>query len=381
MKRLLFFISLVFTASSLFANSPNQQNSEIEKYFNAWKDFLTQYDEILENYEASSPKAQALEKKVLFSYKIMHEAFSALYVRSSRMYKKQLDSGVKRGAPMVKGLESRIENLKTIGRRMKPSLDIDQQKELLQWMTEKNFPQKISESSQKSGEVSVKKHNPGVRMVKKINGVDFAFRWCPPGTFTMGLLESESRRPFHETQHQVTLSKGFWIMETEVTQRQWQAVMGYNPSHFKDDNCPVENVSWDECQAFCRKTELQIPTEAQWEYACRAGKPGLYAGNIGEMAWFKSNSGKRTHPVGTKRSNAWGLFDMYGNVYEWCQDWEEDYSGDNETDPTGPEYGVYRVHRGGCWAQDAEFCKSGCRNGREPNDPAFIIGFRCVIVE
>ena len=167
--------------------------------------------------------------------------------------------------------------------------------------------QKLSEL--KSGQTA------GERKVVTVNGVEFAFRWCPAGTFTMGAPTSEEGL-YNETQHEVTLTKGFWMLETEVTQKQWKAVMGTNPSFFKGDDLPVESVSWNDCQEFCEKTGLQLPTEAQWEYACRAGTTDAYAGNLDEMAWYYSNSGNKTHPVGTKKPNAWGLYDMHGNVWE-----------------------------------------------------------------
>ena len=232
--------------------------------------------------------------------------------------------------------------------------------------------------------VTVVDKNAGKRAVKVINGVEFAFRWCPAGTFMMGSPSSEEGRFSNETQHQVTLTKGFWMMETEVTQKQWKAVMGNNPSIFKRDDLPVECVSWDDCQEFCKKcTQLglpvQLPTEAQWEYACRAGTTGAYAGNLVEMAWYYYRRGIKTHPVGTKKPNAWGLYDMHGNVYEWCQDWYGSYPSGSVTDPTGPENGSYRVNRGGSWDDGAGYCRSACRHYvHGPGDRSYILGFRVV---
>ena len=214
----------------------------------------------------------------------------------------------------------------------------------------------------------------GERKVETINGVEFAFRWCPAGTFTMGSPESEDGHYSGEKQHQVTLTKGFWMMETEVTQKQWKAVMGSNPSDFKGDDLPVEKVSWDDCQEFCRKTGLQLPTEAQWEYACRAGSTGAYAGNLDEMAWYNGDNG--THPVGTKKPNAWGIYDMHGNVWEWCQDWFGDYPSGSVTDPTGPSSDSYRVNRGGGWGGYARDCRSAYRDYDEPGYRGFSLGFR-----
>ena len=224
----------------------------------------------------------------------------------------------------------------------------------------------------------------GDRMTYTVSGVVFAFRWCPPGTFTMGSPTTEEGRYSDETQHQVALTKGFWMMETEVTQKQWKAVMGNLPDcGFKGDDLPVERVSWNDCQEFCRKcTQLglpvQLPTEAQWEYACRAGTTGAYADSLGEMAWYGSNSSGKTHPVGTKKPNAWGLYDMHGNVWEWCQDWKADYPSGSVTDPAGPSTGSYRVRRGGSWNDLARDCRSACRYYYEPVDRFYGLGFRVV---
>ena len=142
------------------------------------------------------------------------------------------------------------------------------------------------------------------------------------------------------------------------------------------DNRPVTHVSWNDCQEFCRKTGLQLPTEAQWEYACRAGSTGAYAGNLDDMAWYENNSGSRTHSVGTKKPNAWGLYDMHGNVYEWCQDWFGKYPSGSVTDPTGPSSGSDRVGRGGSWDDDAGGCRSAYRSYGEPGYRYYYLGFR-----
>ena len=206
--------------------------------------------------------------------------------------------------------------------------------------------------------------------------------WCPAGTFTMGSpKEEEGRDQFGEDQMQVTLSKGFWMAKTEVTQRQWESVMGNNPSWRKGDDLPVDGVSWVAALWFCRKAGMQLPTEAQWEYACRAGSTGAYAGNLDSMAWYVGNSGGTPHPVGQKRPNAWGLHDMHGNVLEWCADWSECRMDTTAvTDPTGPASGTGRVLRGGSWVCDAEHCRSawsGIMN--EPEYSVRTLGFRPVM--
>ncbi len=216
------------------------------------------------------------------------------------------------------------------------------------------------------------------------------------GSFTMGSPESEDGRENDETQHRVTLTKGYWLGETEVTQGQWKSVMGSNPSYFKGDNRPVENVSWDDCQEFIRKVnaeaerqfggEARLPTEAEWEYACRAGSTGAYAGtgDLDSMGWYGGNSGSKTHPVGQKRPNAWGFYDMHGNVWEWCNDWYGSYPSGSVTDPAGAASGDLRVLRGGGWNDGARYCRSAFRLGNFPADRYWLdpgdrggdIGFR-----
>jgi formylglycine-generating enzyme required for sulfatase activity len=182
------------------------------------------------------------------------------------------------------------------------------------------------------------------------NSVGMKFVRINPGTFKMG---SADEGPIHD----VTLSKGFYLQTTEVTQAQWQAVMGTNPSEFKGPDWPVDMVPWFDAQEFLRKlnarekdTRYRLPTEAEWEYACRAGgQEPDGAPNLGEVAWWAGNSGREVHPVGQKKPNAWGLYDMRGNVWEWVQDRYGDYSAGRQVDPHGPASGTYRVLRGGSW--------------------------------
>ena len=223
----------------------------------------------------------------------------------------------------------------------------------------------------------------GERAVVTVNGVEFAFRWCPAGTFSMGNLNDEYINPHHE----VTLTKGFWMMETEVTQKQWKAVMGANPGSFKSEDCPVNKVSWNDCQEFCKKCSelglpVELPTEAQWEYACRAGTTGDFAGNVDEMAWYGRKLTDGACPVGTKKPNAWGLYDMHGNVMEWCQDWEAEYPKESATDPTGPSNGEDRVIRGGFFTLTADVCSSHYRlPPLKPDERFHGNGFRGVVNE
>jgi formylglycine-generating enzyme required for sulfatase activity len=224
-----------------------------------------------------------------------------------------------------------------------------------------------------------------------------SFRWCPPGTFTMGSPAGEAGRREVENQVQVRLSRGFWMAETEVTQAQYLVVMGTDPSEFKGDNMPAERVSWydafDFCDALSSSSGLSIslPTEAQWEYACRAGttSPFQFGDTIrsqqvnfdGYHPYGTSAMGERlckTTLVGSFPPNAWGLNDTHGNVHEWCSDW---YGASLPEEPGTTEPGRYwvRVVRGGSWLSPAERCRSASRSSTDPNYRGGDIGFRVVL--
>lgn len=220
--------------------------------------------------------------------------------------------------------------------------------------------------------------------------------WVEPGTFVMGSARDEPERHKAEgPQTRVTLTQGFWLGKTEVTQAQYEAVTGANPSTFKAGgrDAPVECVSWIDAMAFCRKlTEREraagrlpdgyaytLPTEAQWEFAHRAGSTYSYPDDPHATAWFDANSDGSTHPVGRKRPNAWGFHDMAGNVLEWCSDWYGDYPGGAVTDPTGPERGYYRIARGGSWRTDARLGRSAARSGGSEGRRDYTIGFRLAL--
>jgi formylglycine-generating enzyme required for sulfatase activity len=222
-------------------------------------------------------------------------------------------------------------------------------------------------------------------------GVTMKLVRIPAGKFMMGSPDPEEGRAFNETQHEVTLSKPFYMGVTEVTQAQYQAIMDTNPSNFKGETNPVEVVSWTEATEFCKKlTEktrqaVRLPTEAEWEYACRAGTTTAFSfgdadSALGDYAWYGANSGDETHPVGQKKPNAWGLYDMHGNVMEWCADWYKDYPKGAVTDPQGPASGSGRVLRGGSWNDDPDFCRSAYRYPFDtPDDRAINYGFRVVV--
>ena len=268
-------------------------------------------------------------------------------------------------------------------------------------------------------------HAGDTKTITLPGGATMVLCWCPPGSFTMGSPVSEQGRFDDEVQHPVTLTKGFWLGKYEVTQRQWESVMGPNPARFQSPDRPVEQVSWEDCQAFIRAVRrvhpdlaVRLPTEAEWEYACRAGTEtalpngrdlriygSLNGPALHDIAWYGGNSSggversngfdtanwkekqhpggfAGTHPVGLKAANAWGLHDMIGNVLEWCSDWcSADYRGavdpENTSSPQTFEDGVTnRVYRGGSWRSNARNCRSAYRIGYQPSFRCSDLGFR-----
>jgi formylglycine-generating enzyme required for sulfatase activity len=203
------------------------------------------------------------------------------------------------------------------------------------------------------------------------------------GEFMMGGEQYDDEKPVHK----VRISKAFEMGKYQVTQAQWELAMRNNPSHFKGVNLPVEQVSWNEVQKFIKKLNAEkdgyvyrLPTEAEWEYACRAGTTGDYAGNLDEMGWSYDNSEAKIHSVGEKKANAWGLYDMHGNVWEWCADWYDEgyYKKSPEVDPKGPDSGSGRVLRGGSWNYRAAACRSAHRSNGAPGTRFNHLGFRLV---
>ena len=229
-------------------------------------------------------------------------------------------------------------------------------------------------------------------------GVWLELQPIPAGTFLIGSPETEKARGEDETRHEVTLTQPFLIGKYPVTQAQWRAVMGSNPSYFQSDNLPVENVSWDDAQSFCVKVHEKtghtvcLPTDAQWEYSCRAGTStpfhfgqelnGTQANCDGNYPYGTTQKGPylgKTSPVGSYPANAWGLYDMHGNVWEWCQDWYGDYPKQSVTDPRGPEVGSICVIRGRSWYYEAAYCRSASRNGLVPSYRFSWGGFRLAL--
>jgi formylglycine-generating enzyme required for sulfatase activity len=220
------------------------------------------------------------------------------------------------------------------------------------------------------------------------NGIEFVL--IPAGSFTMGTPDNEPERNSDESPvHKVTISHSFYIGKYELTQAQFVAMMGYNPSKFKGKNRPVDSVTWPEAVKFCKKLsemtgqKYRLPTEAEWEYACRANtSTTFYWGNDIDdaYAWYKENSEGTTHPVGMKKPNPWRLYDICGNIEEWCCDWYSRTYESNEhvKDPQGPDSGELRVRRGGCWYHTAPCLRSGNRFYYQPDERHAQIGFRVV---
>jgi formylglycine-generating enzyme required for sulfatase activity len=234
------------------------------------------------------------------------------------------------------------------------------------------------------------------------NSIGMKLVLTPKGTFMMGSPESEEARFEDETQHEVTISKDYYLGVHEVTQAQYEKVMGTKPSYFQGDeikgsstNNPVESVSWLDAVEFCKKLSdlpeekaagrvYRLPTEAEWEYACRAGSKSAYSfgessKSLGDYAWFDGNSNNQMHPVGEKKANAWGLYDMHGNVWEWCSDWYGEYPNGAVSDPVGPREGSNCVIRGGSWCSTAANCWSANRSRGTPVNRVNNLGFRLAL--
>ena len=228
------------------------------------------------------------------------------------------------------------------------------------------------------------------------NSIGMKLVLIPKGSFMMGMVVDDAE------QHQVTISQNYYLGVTEVTQEQYERVMGNNPSLFQRDEIkgsssdhPVDSVSWDDAVEFCKKLSdlpkekkagrvYRLPTEAEWEYACRAGSKTRHSfgddeESLGDYAWFDGNSNEQTHPVGQKKANAWGLYDMHGNVWEWCSDWYGDYPKGAVSDPIGPREGSDRVRRGGSCSSYATFCQSAHRQKSRPFFWDFHRGFRIAL--
>jgi len=276
------------------------------------------------------------------------------------------------------------------------------EEEELKRKAEEEIKEKEAEiKPKKPDSAKVKPPEPSLAQKTITNTIGMKFVLIPAGSFNMGsqLSPEEIVRRYggeakwykgEQPPHPVEITKPFYLQTTEVSQGQWEKVMGNNPSNFKNcgDDCPVEKVSWYDTQKFISKlnrmedtNKYRLPTEAEWEYACKAKTETAYSfgdevDKLGEYAWYTDNSEKRTHPVGEKKPNAWDLYDMHGNVWEWCQDWYGDYPTNSVVDPKGPTKGKSRVLRGGSWSNDARYPRSANRNWNIPYNRGYDYGFR-----
>jgi formylglycine-generating enzyme required for sulfatase activity len=215
----------------------------------------------------------------------------------------------------------------------------------------------------------------------KVNPTDgLTYVWIPPGTFKMGCSPGDSECEANEKPaHRVTITKGFWIGQTEVTQAAYERVTKGNQSYFKGASLPVETISWDEAGAYCKAVGMRLPTEAEWEYAARGGNQAAPYGALDAVAWYSGNSGSTTHEVGQKQANGYGLYDTLGNVWEWVADWfdEKYYASSPANDPQGPSSGQYRVLRGGAFVYVSRIARVSYRLRYEPSSVMVTVGVRC----
>jgi formylglycine-generating enzyme required for sulfatase activity len=219
---------------------------------------------------------------------------------------------------------------------------------------------------------------PGTVRTNPMDGQRYV--WIPPGSFQMGCSAGDSECDSDEKPaHTITITKGFWLGQTPVTQAAYQRVTGANPSHFRGEQSPVENVTWNQAKAYCEAVGGRLPTEAEWEYAARAGSEVPRYGDLNAIAWYSENSEGKTHQMGLKQANRWGLYDMLGNVWEWVGDWydEKYYAKSPSAYPTGSASGQYRIVRGGSWDVESRDLRSSYRGRFEPGVRYDNVGFRC----
>jgi formylglycine-generating enzyme required for sulfatase activity len=203
--------------------------------------------------------------------------------------------------------------------------------------------------------------------------------WIKPGSFQMGCSDGDNEcYAAEKPAHPVTITRGFWMEQTPVTQEAYQRVQASNPSHFHGEKLPVESVTWNQAKAYCEAVGGRLPNEAEWEYAARAGTTTPRYGELDAIAWYRGNSGNSTHPVRQKMPNPWGLYDMLGNVWQWTADWSSNYGNSPSADPPGPATGKYRVARGGSWNNASTFLRASVRYRDVPDFSFDGLGFRCV---
>lgn len=361
------------------ARNEAEASNELAKSRDAWTAALTGADEDLLtkhvsiSYESAKGKAAQAEEKAAdgdmeTAKNLFDEAISVLKDASDKALTRENQS---KAAPIIARLETAI----TKGEKFKAEDVLAELEKLIPGDSRMPGLRRKVESVpwKKSLDINL---GDGVRMKMVL---------IRPGSFVMG---SENGGDDEKPVRKVTITQPCYMGVYEVTQAQYEKIMGSNPSNFKGSNLPVEKVSWNDAKDFCRKLSektgqtFSLPTEAQWEYACRAGTTTSYCygdseNSLGDYAWYNGNSGSKTHPVGEKKPNPWGLYDMHGNVWERCEDWfdSEYYANSPLEDPTGPGSGAYRVVRGGGWCGDARICRSAYRAFISPRDRSGL-GFR-----
>ena len=376
--------------------SPLDKKGTIWKWFGKSKGsddrLLRLLSNEVERLEVANREQKAWEEKREQLIGELESALQGKRLQEARRHlealSRHLGSGVEQDRE-YRLLKRQVEDLEEEARRKRAEEERKKEEERRQAELRRQAEEKRrAEERRRKEEEEARKRREPARSINNSIGMEFVY--IAAGTFMMGSPDSDNMATDKEKpQHKVTLTKGYYLQTTPVTQRQWKAVMGDNPSHFKKgDTYPVENVSWDDCQEFIRKLNqkegvqlYRLPNEAEWEYACRAGSTTKYCfgddeGGLAAYAWYEKNSGRETHPVGQKKPNAWGLYDMHGNVWEWCQDWYGDYPTGSVTDPTGHSSGSFRVLRGGCWNNNAWLCRSALRNAISPDYRNFDLGLR-----
>ncbi|MCH2209600.1 MAG: formylglycine-generating enzyme family protein [Lentisphaerales bacterium] len=335
----------------------------------------TNINKSYDNKKSELTKTQLAEvKKLIVEYTKKKEFKEAIALKG---FSEKLDKGLLVSAPKVKAKAGKKKNDTKPEINKQNSFSVGSNFKLsdsIEVVSEASFTslEGLAEGSRKAQELQ-KKASKKFPLEINLKKTGIIFRLIPSGDFTMENPSSEDGSD-DEDQQRDSIEESFYLGKFEVTQEQWQQVMGNNPSHFKssDSGLPVEQVSWVDCQEFIAKLEvleglpkgcLNLPTQAQWEYACRAGTKGDFAGDLDSVAWFKDNSDARTHRVGQKKANAWGFYEMHGNVWEWCLDW---YSSDREK----------RVIRGGSCSDEANRCRSQYRYGIMPGSSGLFLGFR-----
>jgi sulfatase modifying factor 1 len=405
-KTLVFFVALAVSSVLTFGNTVYAW-SESKDFTVAKKavanlkddceDLEEKRNELLEDYDDDHQLVKRVEDEIVALAKKYpsllaeaHEQLEKDIQACDAEIAKCLEQGMKRTGKKVMGLESQKNELEQL--LMHYPLNVVAPKMYAEiWRTFLHVTEEMllgDETPAEEWSASFAGKEAGDLRVIKIEGVPFRFRWASPGSFMMGSPGTERDRSGDEVLHKVTLSSGFWMLETEVTQLMWESIMGENPSEFEGANLPVERVSWEDCQEFVAKlndlgfapagARFALPTEAQWEYACRAGTttPFSWGGSLngdkancdGRCPYGTDVEGKyldETSPVGSYDVNSWGFFDMHGNVWEWCADWYNAYPPGAVTNPRGPANGLEHVMRGGCWSNDAEYCRSAYRSSSD----------------